>query len=68
LVPGLLVYAAYRLLADDRVHSLAGKVMLGCVLLGGAAVFVVASVVRQVSRLSSIEPARPNCLSPPKTS
>jgi hypothetical protein len=33
---------------DDRVHSLAGKVMLGCVLLGGAAVFVVASVVRQV--------------------
>jgi hypothetical protein len=48
LVPGLLVYAAYRLLADDRVHSLTGKVMLGCVLLGGAAVFVVASVVRQV--------------------
>jgi hypothetical protein len=48
LVPGLLVYVAYRLLADDRVHSLAGKVMLGCVLLGGAAVFVVASVVRQV--------------------
>ena len=48
LVPGLLVYVAYRLLADDRVHSFAGKLMLGCVLLVGVAVFVVASVVRQV--------------------
>jgi len=47
-VPGLLVYAAFRLLADGHVHSVAGKALLGCVLLAGAAIAVVASVIRHV--------------------
>jgi hypothetical protein len=47
-LPGLLVYAAFRLLAEGHVHSLAGKALLGCVLLGGAVVAVLANVVRQV--------------------
>jgi uncharacterized protein DUF6159 len=59
LLPGLLVYVAYRLLVDDRVHSLAGKVLLGCVLLAGAAVAVVASVVRQVFAVELYRAGRP---------
>ena len=52
LVPGLLFYVAGKLLFDGHVHSLAGKALLGVVLLCGFAVAVTAGVVRQVFAVS----------------
>jgi hypothetical protein len=48
LVPGLLIYFDARLLASGHVHSLAGKALLGTVLICGLGLAVAASVVRQV--------------------
>jgi hypothetical protein len=48
LVPGLLIYFDARLLASGHVHSLAGKALLGTLLVCGLGLAVAASVVRQV--------------------
>jgi hypothetical protein len=48
LLPGLLFYLDAKLLFGGHVHSLAGKALLGAVLLCGLGVTVAASVVRQV--------------------
>ena len=48
LIPGLLFYLDGKLLFTGHVHSLAGKALLGAVLLCAFGVGVAASVVRQV--------------------
>jgi Family of unknown function (DUF6159) len=52
LVPGLLFYLDGKLLFSGHVHSLAGKALLGAVLVCGLGVAVAASVVRQVFAVS----------------
>jgi hypothetical protein len=59
-VPGVLVYVAAKLLAHGHVHSLAGKALLGVVLLCGFGVTVAASVVRQVFAVSLYRTAAPS--------
>ena len=49
---GALFYLAGKLLSDGHVHSLAGKALLGAVLLCGFGVGVAAGVVRQVFAVS----------------
>jgi hypothetical protein len=48
LLPGLLFYVDGKLLLGGHVHSLAGKALLGVVLVCGFGVAVAVSVVRQV--------------------
>jgi hypothetical protein len=48
LLPGLLFYLDGKLLFSGHVHSLAGKALLGAVLLCGLGMAVAASVIRQV--------------------
>jgi Family of unknown function (DUF6159) len=62
-VPGLLVYVAAKLLANGHVHSLAGKALLGAVLLCGFGIAVGASVVRQVFAVSLYRTAAPGATS-----
>ena len=52
LLPALLFYLDGKLLFSGHVHSLAGKALLGAVLLCGFGVGVGASVVRQVFAVS----------------
>ena len=52
LVPGLLFYLDGKLLFSGHVHSLAGKALLGTVLLCGFGIAVAASVIRQVFAVS----------------
>jgi hypothetical protein len=52
LVPGLLFYLDGKLLFSGHVHSLAGKALLGAVLLCGFGVGVAVSVIRQVFAVS----------------
>ena len=52
LVPGLLFYLDGKLLSSGHVHSLAGKALLGALLLCGFGVAVAAGVVRQVFAVS----------------
>ena len=52
LVPGLLFYLDGKLLFSGHVHSLAGKTLLGAVLLCGFGVVVAVSVIRQVFAVS----------------
>jgi hypothetical protein len=59
LVPGLLFYADAKLLGGGHVHSLAGKTVLGAVLLCGFGVAVGASVVRQVFAVELYRSAAP---------
>ena len=58
LVPGLLFYFDWKLLSGGHVHSLAGKALLGAVLLCGFGVVVAASVMRQVFAVSLYRVAR----------
>jgi hypothetical protein len=58
-VPGLLAYGAAKLLAGGHAHSLAGKSLLGAVLLCGFGVAVGASVVRQVFAVELYRSAAP---------
>jgi len=48
IVPAFLFYVDFRILAGGHVHSVAGRALLGAVLLVGFGVAVAASVVRQV--------------------
>ncbi|MFL5951883.1 MAG: DUF6159 family protein [Gaiellaceae bacterium] len=48
IVPMLLFYVDFRVLASGHVHSFAGRALLGAILLAGFGVAVAASVVRQV--------------------
>src|SRR5205823_8675932 len=59
-VPGLLIYFAAKLLSGGHVHSLAGKAVLGAVLLCGFGVAVGASVVRQVFAVELYRSAAPS--------
>jgi hypothetical protein len=52
LIPGVLFYLDAKLLDSGHVHSLAGKALLGAVLLCGFGVAVAAGVVRQVFAVS----------------
>ena len=52
LLPGLLFYLDGRLLFGSHVHSLAGKTLLGAVLLCGLGMVVTVSVIRQVFAVS----------------
>jgi hypothetical protein len=52
LIPGLIFYLDGKLLFSGHVHSLAGKALLGAVLLCGIGVGVAVSVVRQVFAVS----------------
>jgi hypothetical protein len=52
LLPALLFYLDGKLLFSGRVHSLAGKALLGAVLLCGFGVGVAVSVIRQVFAVS----------------
>jgi hypothetical protein len=61
-VPGLLIYFAAKLLSGGHVHSLAGKAVLGAVLLCGFGVAVGASVVRQVFAVELYRSAAPNAM------
>ena len=51
-LPGVLFYLAGKVLASGHVHSLAGEVLIGAVLVCGFGVGVAASVVRQVFAVS----------------
>ena len=59
-VPGLLIFFAAKLLSGGHVHSLAGKAVLGAVLLCGFGVAVGASVVRQVFAVELYRGAAPS--------
>ncbi|MFL5910715.1 MAG: DUF6159 family protein [Gaiellaceae bacterium] len=59
-VPGLLFYFDAKLLSGGHVHSLAGKALLGAVLLCGFGVAVGASVVRQVFAVELYRSAAPS--------
>ena len=59
LVPGVLFYLDGKLLFSGHGHSLAGKALLGAVLLCGLGVGVAASVVRQVFAVSLYRSAVP---------
>jgi Family of unknown function (DUF6159) len=52
LLPGLLFYLDGKLLFSGHVHSLAGKALLGAVLLCGFGMGVAVSVIRQVFAVS----------------
>jgi hypothetical protein len=52
LLPGLLFYLDGKLLFGGHVHSLAGKALLGAVLLCGIALGMVVKVIRQVFAVS----------------
>ena len=59
LLPGVLFYLAGKVLFSGHVHSLAGEVLIGAVLLCGFGVSVAASVVRQVFAVSLYRVATP---------
>jgi Family of unknown function (DUF6159) len=48
IIPMILFYVDFRVLASGHVHSFAGRALLGAILLAGFGVAVGASVVRQV--------------------
>ena len=52
LIPGLLFYVDAKLLFSGHVHSLAGKALLGAVLLCGFGLAMAVSVIRQVFAVS----------------
>jgi hypothetical protein len=60
LIPGLLFYLDGKLLFSGRMHSLAGKALLGAVLLCGFGMGVAASVIRQVFAVSLYHVATAN--------
>jgi Family of unknown function (DUF6159) len=60
VVPGLLIYFDAKLLGGGHVHSLAGKAVLGGLLLCGFGVAVGASVVRQVFAVELYRSAAPS--------
>ena len=52
ILPGLLFYLDGKLLFSGHVHSLAGKALLGAVLLCGIGMAVAVTVIRQVFAVS----------------
>jgi hypothetical protein len=52
LIPGVVLYVDVKLLSGGHVHSLAGKALLGALLVCGLGVTVAANVVRQVFAVS----------------
>jgi len=62
LVPGVIFYLDAKLLQSGHVHSLAGKALLGAVLVAGFGVTVAARVVRQVFAVSLYRLAVPGRL------
>ena len=59
LIPGVVLYMDVKLLSGGHVHSLAGKALLGALLVCGLGVTVAANVVRQVFAVSLYRNATP---------